>query len=235
LKYNLESIEKFDISNPEMLPEALGEKFCRLDINMLVNGQRVDLEIQVNDEKDYPERSLYYWAREYSSALSEGKDYLELPRTIVISILGFNLFPCKEFHSEFRALEVKRHTELTDKMSLHYFELPKLPEVVNADDELKLWLSLFKANTEEELNKIEKLGVPIMRQAINAYRHISATDEFKQLEKIRFEAKSNEAAALRNAKQEGKQEGRQEAMQQLFAFLNSGHSLEEAQKKFAFA
>jgi len=32
--------------------------------------------------------------------------------------------------------------------------LPKLPEVVDADDELKLWLALFKAETEEELQKI---------------------------------------------------------------------------------
>ncbi|MDR2733828.1 MAG: Rpn family recombination-promoting nuclease/putative transposase [Spirochaetota bacterium] len=31
---------------------------------MIVDGQRVDLEIQVKDEHDYPERSLYYWARQ---------------------------------------------------------------------------------------------------------------------------------------------------------------------------
>ena len=73
-----------------------------------------------------------------------------------------------EFHSEFEPLEVTRHTPLTDRMSLHYFELPKLPEVVNTDDELKLWLALFKAETEEELQQIEAMGVPIMEQAINA-------------------------------------------------------------------
>ena len=33
----------------------------------------------------------------------------------------------KEFHSEFRLLEVSRHEELTDKMTLHFFELKKLP------------------------------------------------------------------------------------------------------------
>ena len=226
-----ESIKDLAVTNSEILPEALKEKFCRLDINMLVDGQRVDLEIQVNDEGDYPERSLYYWAREYSSALSEGKEYFELPRTIVVSIVNFNLFDCDDFHSEFRPLEVKRHTELTDRMCLHYFELPKLPEIVDAEDELKLWLSLFRAETEEELKKIEKMEVPVMAQAIKAYRHISATNEFKELERLRFLAKSNEASALRHAKQEG----RQEAMQQLFAFLGSGRSLEEAKKKFAFA
>ena len=37
-----------------MPPESLEDRFCRLDINMTVNGQRVDLEIQVNDEGDFP-------------------------------------------------------------------------------------------------------------------------------------------------------------------------------------
>ena len=212
LSIKLESIEEFAVINPEMPPEALGEKFCRLDVNMLVDGQRVDLEIQVSDEGDYPERSLYYWAREYSSALGEGKEYRELPRTIIVSILAFNLFACEEFHSEFRALEVKRQELLTDKMSLHYFELPKLPEIVSADDELKLWLYLFKAETEEDLSKIEKMGVNVMKQAIKAYRHVSATSEFKELERLRFLAKSNEASALGNAMRQGMQQGLQQGM-----------------------
>ena len=199
LRIKFESIGQFEITNPEMQPEILGDKFCRLDINMTVNGERVDLEIQVADEGDYPERSLYYWAREYSSALGEGKDYLELPRTVIVSIVAFKLFDCVEFHSEFQPLEVTRHTPLTDRMSMHYFELPKLPETVNADDGLKLWLTLFKAETEEELKQIEALGVPVMEQAINAYRHITATEEFKEMERLRSRARHNEAAALRHA------------------------------------
>jgi len=199
LKIKLESIGRFEIMNPELQPEILGDKFYRLDINMTVDGQRVDLEIQVSNEGDYPERSLYYWAREYSTALGEGRDYIDLPRTVIISIVAFKLFNCTEFHSEYQPLEVTRHTPLTDKMSLHYFELPKLPEAVNADDGLKLWLTLFRAETEEDLKKIQALGGPVMEQAINAYRHITATDEFKEMERMRSRARHNEAAALRHA------------------------------------
>jgi predicted transposase/invertase (TIGR01784 family) len=124
LGIRFESIGQFNIMNPDIMPDILGDKFCRLDINMTVDDQRVDLEIQVNNEGDYPERSLYYWAREYSTALAEGAEYSDLPRTIVISIIAFKLFKCAEFHSEFRPLEVRRHTLLTDRMCLHYFELP---------------------------------------------------------------------------------------------------------------
>lgn len=122
-----------------------------------------------------------------------------LPKTIIISIFRFNLFDCAEFHSEFRPLEVTRHTPLTDKMVLYYFELPKLPKDLVAEDELKLWLALFKAKTEEELAKIEALEVPIMQQAIEAYRHVKATDEFKELERLRSKARHDEAQALYNA------------------------------------
>jgi len=202
LGINYDSIEQFEITNPEMPPEAIGDKFCRLDINMTVNGQRVDLEIQVSDEGDYPERSLFYWAREYSTALGEGEEYIDLPRTIIISIVGFNLFDCVEFHSEYQALEVKRHTPLTDKMSLHYFELPKLPVLERAEYGKELWLTLFNVETEEELAKIEALEVPIMKQAIGAYRSVTATDEFKEIERLRSRARHNEASALGHARRE---------------------------------
>jgi len=207
LGIKLESIGEFIIQNTEMPPESAGEKFCRLDINMKVDGQLVDLEVQVRDEGDYAERSLFNWAREYSSALPAGGDYLDLPRTVIISIINFNMFDCNEFHSEFGALEVTRHTPLTDKFALHYFELPKLSGMVSADNSLELWLALFKANTEEELAKIEALGVPDMEQAIEAYRTVTVTPEFRELARLREKARHNEAAALRNARNKGRAEG----------------------------
>jgi len=200
LRIKVESIGSFQIRNPEMPPESLGDKFCRLDINMEVDKQRVDLEIQVEDDGgSYPERTLYYWAREYSTALPTAGKYAELPRTVIISIVGFKLFPCAEYHSEYQALEVTRHTPLTDRFSLSYFELPKLPATVTADNGLELWLSLFKAKTEEELTSLESLGVQEMNEAISAYRNITVTPEFREMERLRSKARHDEAQALYNA------------------------------------
>ncbi|MDR0487757.1 MAG: Rpn family recombination-promoting nuclease/putative transposase, partial [Treponema sp.] len=195
----LESIGEFLITNPEIPPEIFGDKFCRLDINMTVDGQRVDIEIQVGDEGNYPERVLYYWAREYSTALPEGGDYLNLHRTVIVSIIDFNLFDCGEYHSEFQPLEIARHMPLSDKMSLHFFELNKLPENISAENMLLLWLALFKAETQEELAKIESMEVPVMKEAINAYHQITAESEFRELERLRSYARHNEATALRHA------------------------------------
>ena len=135
MKY--EDITEFSINNPEITPEEIGKKFCRLDINMTVNGQRVDLEVQVGDKGNYPERSLFYWAREYSTGIDEGQNYALLPRTIVISILGFNQFPdAEKFHREFQCLEVTTHEPLTDKMVLHFYELKKLPPLTRIATEI---------------------------------------------------------------------------------------------------
>jgi predicted transposase/invertase (TIGR01784 family) len=209
LGIRMESIGQFIITNPEMPPETMGDKFCRLDINMLVDGQRVDMEVQVADQGDYPERSLFYWAREFSTGLTEGEQYLVLPRTIIVSIVGFPLFDCKEYHSEFWALEVSRYTPLTDKMVLQYFELCKLPEIVDPKDELLLWLKLFNAATQEDLQQIKALGVPIMAEAIEAYKHITAEDRFKEIERMRFRARHDEASALAHERREAEQAERE--------------------------
>jgi len=87
-------------------------------------------------------------------------------------------------------------------MNLHYFELPKLPELVNAENGTDLWLALFKAETEEDLKKLEVLEVPVMKQAIEAYHSITATPEFREIERLRSKARHDEAQALRKARQE---------------------------------
>lgn len=210
LGITVESIETFEILNPEMPPNAIGEKFCRLDIHMTVNGQRVDLEIQVEDEGDYPERAIYYWARDFSSALLAGQRYSDLPRTIIVSILNFSLFDCGEYHSHFEILETERHSRLSDKMGLHFYELPKLPAEFSEKNMLLLWLSLFKADTKEELEKIQALEVPVMNQAINAYYTITASSEFREMERLREKAGHDEAQALYHAQQKGEEKGRRE-------------------------
>ena len=190
-----------------MSPEYIGDKFCRLDINMTIDKQLVDLEVQISNEGDFPERSLYYWAREYSSALAEGKSYSNLPRAIIISIVDFKMFDCEEFKSEYRALEVTRHTQLTDRMSLIYFELPKLTAPISEENILELWLKLFKAETDDDIAKIEALGVPIMNQAIEAYRSVAASPEFREMERMRSKARHDEAQAIENAEKRGEKRG----------------------------
>ena len=202
LSIPLESMSHFEIINTEIPPEEIGKKFCILDVNMTVNDKRVNLEVQVENEGNYPERTLFHWARDFSSALPAGHNYLKLPQTIVISFLGFKQFNCKEVRSEFQPLEIARHEPLSDKMRIIFYELPKLPSIEATDlgDEKALWLALFNAETEEELEKLSTNGGVIMSQAIEAYRGITATNEFRSLERLRMRTQHDEAQALENAR-----------------------------------
>jgi len=212
LEITYESIQKFEITNQEIPPEEIGKKFCRLDINMIVDDRHCNLEVQVENDGAYPDRSLYYWAREFSLALNEGQDYAELPQTIVISILGFNQFADpNKFHSEFGVLEMTSHEPLSDKFKLHYFELPKLPNAIDASNMRDLWLKLFKAETEEELTNIDALGVSTMSEAVRAYRQVAASPEFRELERMRSKRRHDEAQALKNAELRGELRGEERA------------------------
>ena len=85
-------------------------------------------------------------------------------------------------------------------MGFHFFELPKLPDDVREDNMLLLWLSLFKAETEEELERIKEMEVPVMSQAIDAYYTITASSEFREKERLRTKARHDETQALYNCK-----------------------------------
>jgi predicted transposase/invertase (TIGR01784 family) len=140
--------------------------------------------------------------------LKAGEDYRDLPRAVLISILDFELFDCEALHSKFAFLEQSRQELLTDRMELHFFELPKIPKKIDMDDKMQLWLKVLDAQTEEELEELEKLEVSEVAQAVAAYRSITARDEFKELERLRAKARHDEAGALKNAERREREKWR---------------------------
>ena len=199
------SIKNLVVINSEISSEYLGGKFVRLDINMNVDGQLVNLEIQVKSE-NFRDRSLYYWARNFSSSLGSGDAYDKLPRTICVSIIDEPLFDNGGYQSEFRLLETGRHELLTDKLLLKYFELPKLPTDIDFSNPLECWLSLFNAKTEDDLHIIERLGVPEMKKAVKQYHSVVVSDEFKAYLLMKEKAAHDEAQALENERKLVRQE-----------------------------
>ena len=212
LKIPINNITQFEVRDTEIPPATIDSKYCRLDILMTVESQQVNLEVQVDNRGDFLERALFYWARIYSGALPVGGKYVDLPRTIIISIVDFIIFDdFTGFHSEFQLLEVTRNTPLIDKQVLHFFELPKLPKKIDKNDLLLMWLALFKAGTEEDLKMIEGMGVDEISEVVTAYRTLSKSPEFREMERLREKAEFDEASALRHARDEGTLQGEKRA------------------------
>ena len=92
---------------------------------MNVDGRIVNIEIQLNPEANFKERTLFYWSKMYSDELGAGESYDALNQTICINIINYNLFDCEDYHSQFKILETERHEVMTEKFAINFFELKK--------------------------------------------------------------------------------------------------------------
>ena len=209
------SIQSVTINNVELAPEYLDQKFSRLDLKMVIDNRIVNIEMQVNSEPDCKDRTLYYWSRIYSDELHSGDEYAELKQTICINIINFDLFDSKEYHSHFVISEKNRGEILTDKFSIHFFELKKIKNASSDNKPMKEWLRLINAETEGDLMDIQKeTKIPEVHQTIVKLRELSADDKLRQEVYYREKRLHDEASALNNARREGIEQGRVEGIEQ---------------------
>ncbi|MDY3258516.1 MAG: Rpn family recombination-promoting nuclease/putative transposase, partial [Ruminococcus callidus] len=180
-----ESIKKIIMDNVELIPDNYADKFSRVDLKMQVDDKIVNVELQINSEPDFAERTLYYWSRIYGSELKSGESYGKLKETICINIVNFNLFDCNEYHSHFKIMEKTRHEVLTNKFGIHFFELKKIGKHPDKNNHMQLWLQLINAETEEELDMLENTNVQEINQAIVVLRKLNADEKMRYLAEMR--------------------------------------------------
>ena len=202
-----DDIKAVYIDNVELAPEYFDQKFSRLDIKMDVDGRIVNIEMQVNREPDFKDRTLFYWSKLYSEELKAGEEYGELKQTICINIINFDLFDCEDYHSNFRIIEKERSELLTDKFAIHFFELRKLNKF-KKNRRMEDWLDLINAETEGDLMEIQKKStIPEVQDTIVMLRELSADEKIRREAYYREKRLHDEATALGNAMREGEARG----------------------------
>ena len=209
-----ESITDIVVTNPEIPPETMTGKFSRLDLSLKVDDRLVNVEIQVKNDADYRDRTLFYWAKLYSSELKSGEDYSELKQTITINIINFNMFPGENYHNEVAAIIKETGEVFSDKFSIHFFELKKVGRKPNPVSSRELWLQFINADSEEALDMISQTNVPIMKKAVNVIYDMSEDTRIREIARLREKAMHDEASALKHAKAEGIEEGMAQGMAQ---------------------
>ena len=203
-----ESIKQIIMDNVELIPDNFADKFSRVDLKMWVDNKIVNVELQIKNEADFKERSLYYWSRIFSGELKSGENYGDLKETICINIINFNLFDCKEFHSHFKIMEKNRHEVLTDKFGIHFFELNKIGKNPNKNNLMELWLQLIASETEEELSMLENTNVQEINNAILVLRELNADEKMRYISEMREKALHDEASAINAAEKKGIEKGK---------------------------
>ena len=152
-------IQKIIIQNPINLSEDISAKDFIMDIKVLLNDKSlINLEMQVNNEHSWAERSLSYLCRTFDH-LYQGQDYEEALPVHHIGFLDFTLFPdYPEFYATYQLLNIKTHYLYSSKFSLSVIDLNQI-DLATVEDKLygiDHWARLFKSRTWEELKMLVK-------------------------------------------------------------------------------
>ena len=203
-------IVSVEIKNSDLEKEYIEDKFSRLDVKSLTsNKEIINIEIQLKNEYNMIQRSLYYWSKLYEEQLSEGDRYDKLSRTVCINILDFKYLKNDRFHNGYRLKEIETNEELTDLQEIHFIEIPKLKRFESTEeivDLLEGWVEFLRDPESEVIRKLEMSNKEIREAKDELYR-LSRNSKERELYYLREKSLRDEISALANAKEKGLKEG----------------------------
>ncbi|MBQ0027409.1 MAG: Rpn family recombination-promoting nuclease/putative transposase [Lachnospiraceae bacterium] len=175
-----ERIVSCEITNPIELGRNISSKDCILDIKLILNGDTIiNIELQIENEGYWPERSLFYWSRAYDH-LEEGENYGLLKPTYQIGIIDFSLFKdSEEFFSEYKILNTKTGRAYTDKLCIRVLDLTKINLAREGEEELVRWAKIFKSKTMDELRQVAG-SKEVMQKMVVTLAKLSEEEKIRQ-------------------------------------------------------
>jgi len=167
-----EEVHKLIISNPIDLGKSIYDKEIILDLKLELNDySKINIEMQVNNEKNWTERSLVYTCRTFGS-INKGEGYINVKPVIHIGFLDFELFPANpEFYSTYQLLNVKNCNKYSDKMTVSVVNLNRIDLATEEDKAygIDYWARLFKSTTWEEIKVLAERHSGILEAANAMY------------------------------------------------------------------
>lgn len=167
-----EEIKTVLVRNPIDYGDHLTSKKIILDLKLLLNSNNlVNIEMQVLNEKHWPERSLIYLCRSYDN-VSKGEEYSFVFSACQISILSFDLAAtAPAFYSTNRLINDKTGEVFASNFALSVLNLKRIELATDEDKQWKTdkWAKLFKAETWEELRMIAAEDVEMTNAAKTLY------------------------------------------------------------------
>jgi predicted transposase/invertase (TIGR01784 family) len=197
------------LGDPTLYPRYIKGKRFVLDLKIeTASGKLIDIEIQLNDTGEIPQRIAAYESRLLGDQLSGGDDYKELNKVITILITGFPLIrETDAYHKKFM-IRSEDGIVLTDIFEIYIIELNKIPHI---DDGSKLWpwLKFLKATRTEELDMLQQ-HYPELREPVVHLKELSA-DELMREEQWAYEkACRDDKARIYYATKQGEAKGKAE-------------------------
>ena len=226
-------IEKIEVQAEVSLEKHLEEnKLGRLDIIAILNDDTiVNIEMQVSDEYNFIERSLYYWSGNYYNDLKKGKNYKIAKRTIGINILDYEIFNNGPYHEIGRLKRDYQNEILTDKLELHFIQIPKfIKEKRGSETKLEQWMQFIIQKNKMEVELAMEKNKEI-KKANKEYEYLTGDEEQRRLAYLIDKNKKDQNTQMLGAREEGLKEGWKKAMLETAKkMLDEGMSVEEIEK-----
>ena len=161
--------------------------------------------MQMRDQYNMIEKSLFYWAGLYHNGLKKNQEYEENRKAITINILNFNLVkegPCHEI------VELKRkyrNIKLTDKLEMHFIQLEKFKQegMKEENRELWNWLTFICNKNEEEVEKVMAENEEI-KKANEQLEYLTGDEAVRRIAFLREKAERDYVTNMKGAKKEKK-------------------------------
>ena len=205
---NFATFKSVEIMNPFNLSEKANNKESIVDLKAITeDGIIVIIEIQTYSTKNFFERTLYYWSKNYSNVLKKGEDYPKLKPVISINLIDDILFDKndKRMHTCYLLKEKNTNEILTDHIQLHYVEIPKFDENANISKELKNWILFLKSNKEEDMSQLLKEDT-IFEKAMKKYNYFTDNEDLLNEYDKREAYLVYQHSLMRDFKEEGREE-----------------------------
>ena len=213
-------IKTVTIKNPEIIPYEKDEKRGLLDIKAETDdGTILDIEMQMEDEKNTDERGTQYLGKMITEQLKKGDKYKKLKKSIVIFITNYNFLKRNSYHSvgkmkfeetlkeEYVDMGYEKKEQIASKyIEFYYIELPKYKrEEPSKFTKLDQWMCIFTQN-EEGIEMAEKENKEIKR-AIDTLDFISEDPKERERHNSIVMAEYNRLTSEHNFFEAGVEEG----------------------------
>ena len=195
-------IEKIEVIKDANLERAVVEnKSGILDIKATLDNKiTVNIEMQVKNQHNMIDRSLYYWSNLYSSSLYKKQDYTQNNKTITINILMFNIFEEGPYHEKCMIRREDNNKVLTEDLEMHFIQIPKCKKE-DVKTKLDRWIQ-FIGNISEEGVSIAMKENEEIRKAKEELEYLTGDEAERRLGELREKAIRDEVTNINHAKKE---------------------------------
>ncbi len=212
-----------EIKTTEIPKDSYDSKASILDIRAKTSRKEIiNIEIQRKDEGNILERALYYLCKMFTEQLGSGGKYEELERSVAIVITDFKTDFIKnpDFHTCHSFADDSTFGKLTDKLELHFIELPKM-EKFNEDDVLQLFLQFLK-NPQDVKVQEKSIDVKELSKAKSELQKLSVDPDMRYeyelrertIKDINSMMSTREAKGIAKGIAKGMEQGRVEGIEE---------------------